>query len=446
MMKSSLARGLSVVSVVALSGCGSLDAFNFFEEEEARLSGTRVALRDANAGSTIRVDAQGAEISLPAPVANADWPQLNGNATRSIGHVAAGDTLSLAWTADVGASSGSSGRIVSPPVAAGGRVFALDAGATVSSYDASSGAQVWSVNLTPDGEDAFDGFGGGVAFDSGRVFVSNGFGDLHALAAGSGEIEWTARLGAPSRAAPVVSNGRVFAVTRNNEIIAVNASSGKELWREQGLEQSAGILGGAAPAATGDLVVVPFSSGELNAYAAGSGRIGWIDDLTGSQGASGLSVLNDVSSDPVLSGGNVFAASQSGRFVAVDVRSGERLWTLNIGGLQAPFVAGNTVFFVSNLGVLVAIEKETGGVIWTSELGGFRDPGSREDPITWAGPILAGGKLLLTSDLGKLVSVDPSNGNVLGEVDLPGGATNAPIVAGGTVYVLTDGATLAAYR
>ena len=174
--------------------------------------------------------------------------------------------------------------------------------------------------------------------------------------------------------------------------------------------------------------------------------MGWGEDLTGSRGSTGLAALNDVSGDPIISDGIVYAASQSGRFVAVDVRTGERLWTQNIGGIQPPYAAGDTVFFVSGQGSLVAMQKEDGKVIWVTELGAFEDPADREDAITWAGPILAGGNLLLTSDLGKLVSVDPTNGSIVREVDLPGGATNGPIAAGGTVYVLTDSATLAAYR
>ena len=92
------------------------------------------------------------------------------------------------------------------------------------------------------------------------------------------------------------------------------------------------------------------------------------------------------------------------------------------------------------------MQKDSGNVIWATELGAFRDPDDREDAITWAGPILAGGNLLLTSDLGKLVSVNPADGAVVREVELPSAATNGPIAAGRTVYVLTDSATLAAYR
>lgn len=442
-MRNSVLRGLSAASLLILSGCGSLD---FFSDDEVPLSGTRVSVGGTDSRNAITADVSGGAVSIPGAQANADWPQLNGNAARSLGHVAAGASLTRAWSVDVGAGSSSSARIVSPPVVAEGRVFTLDAGATVAAHDAGSGTPIWSIDLTPEGENTIDGFGGGVAYDSGRVFVSNGFGDLHAVASSSGEIIWTAALGAPSRAAPAVSAGRIFVVTRDNQIIAVDAGSGEIAWREQGLEQVAGILGGAAPAATKSVVIAPFSSGELNAYSAASGRLGWIDDLTGTRGSTGLAALNDVSGDPVISDGTVYAASQSGRFVAVDVKSGERLWTRNIGGVQPPYVAGDTIFIVSGQGTLVAIEKRSGEILWASELGEYRDPDDRDDPIIWAGPILAGGNLLLASNLGQLVSVNPNSGVIAAQVDLPGATTNAPIAAGGTVYVLTDDAKLAAYR
>lgn len=432
---------LSCLLPLALGGCGAL---NWFDSEDPPLPGERIAVRKASA-SSVTVDATAEAIALPAPVANSDWPQSNGGPQRDIGHVAAGTSLSRVWTANVGEGNGSSGRIVSPPIVAKGRVYALDAGATVTAHDASSGARVWSANLTPENENTIDGFGGGLAYANDRVYVSNGFGNLSALNAASGEVLWATPLGAPSRAAPAISGNRVYAVTRDNRIIAVDATSGEVAWVEQGLDQAAGILGGAAPAAMSEAVIAPFSSGELNAYAAGNGRLAWVEDLTGSRGASGLSVLNDVAGDPVISDGVVYAASQSGRLVAINLRNGERAWTRDVGGVQPPYIAGQYLFFVSGQGELIAMRKDSGDVIWVKSLGDYKDS-EREEPIIWAGPVLAGGRLLLVSDLGRLVSVDPTNGNIVSETDLPGGATNAPVVANGTVYVLTDDATLAAYR
>lgn len=435
------AFALMIACALSLGACGTLD---WFEDDEPPLPGERIAVRKT-ASASLTVDAAGAQVALPAPVANTEWPQPGGSAQRDIGHVAAPTSLTQVWSVNAGAGSGSNGRIVSSPIVGGGRVFALDAGATVSAFDAGSGGILWSDNLTPENENTIDGFGGGLAYAAERVYVSNGFGRLTALSAATGERLWEAPLGAPSRAAPVVAGNRVFAVTRDNRIVAVNASSGEVIWTEQGLEQAAGMLGGAAPAATDEAVIAPFSSGELNAYLAPNGRPVWVDDLTSSRGGTGLAVLNDVAGDPVISDGVVYAASQSGRLVAVDLRSGDRVWTRDVGGTQQPYVAGPYVFFVSGSGQLAAIQKDTGDVIWAVPLGEYRDE-AREEPIIWAGPVAAGGRLLLVSDLGTLVSIDPSNGSVVAEYDLPGGATTAPVVANGTVYVLTDDARLVAFR
>ncbi len=445
-LRSDCARATLAVLISAplLSACTSVT--DYFEADEVTLSGERIAVRQQKTVSSeaVSVADSGITVVIPAAVPNTEWAQLNGGADRAIGHVSASGNLTQAWRTGLGGASG--GRVVSPPVITGGRVYALDAAAGVSAVDASSGTVIWRRDLTPAGENARDGFGGGLAASGGRIYVSSGFGKLFALDAATGEVVWEGALRAPSRAAPVVSGGRVVAVTRENRIFAFDATSGEELWDQRGLEQTAGFLGGAAPAASGEVIVAPYSSGELNAYLASTGRPIWEEDLTGARGSGGLAALNDVTGDPVISDGIVYASSQSGRLVAISLRNGERIWTRDLAGSQAPYVAGNALFFVTNNGELLAIERDTGETAWSTELGAFSDPRTREDAIVWGGPILAGGRLLLVSNTRRMISVDPSNGAILGELSLPDGASTAPVAANGTVYVLTDDAALVAYR
>ncbi len=429
---------LGLCCTALLGGCSS---FNFFEDDEVRLPGERIPVRTSTA--EVPVAADSVAIVLPAAVTNSDWPQFNGNSTHSIGHVAAG-SLQQVWRVSVG--SGSAGRIVSPPIVFSGRVYAMDTASTVSAHDAGTGAPVWSVDLTPESENAIDGFGGGLAAEDGRVYASSGFGLLTALDAASGAEIWTGALRAPSRAAPSIAGGRIFVVTRENRTFAFNAATGEAGWNRQGLEQAAGILGGAGPAATDRVVIAPYSSGELTAYLAASGRPIWEEDLTGIRGAGGLAALNDVAGDPVISDGVVYAASQSGRLAAIDLRNGDRLWTRNVGGAQAPYVVGNAVFFVDDSGVLHAFDRDTGDTAWQVPLGEFEDPEDREDAIVWAGPIAAGNRLLLTSSTGRLIAVDPTSGQIVAEAALPEGSSVPPVVANGTIYVLTDDASLIAFR
>jgi outer membrane protein assembly factor BamB len=52
----------------------------------------------------------------------------------------------------------------------------------------------------------------------------------------------------------------------------------------------------------------------------------------------------------------------------------------------------------------------------------------------------------VASSDGKLRSFDPTDGSLIGSVDVPGGATTAPVVAGGTLYVVSGEGQLHAFR
>ena len=105
---------------------------------------------------------------------------------------------------------------------------------------------------------------------------------------------------------------------------------------------------------------------------------------------------------PVIDGGTVYAVGHAGRMIATSARSGERLWSLNVPGIQAPYVAGDYVFVVDTGSQLLAIGRKDGKVAWSTTLAS----------ATWSGPVLAGGKLWLTSSKGQLVGVNASTGKV----------------------------------
>ena len=50
------------------------------------------------------------------------------------------------------------------------------------------------------------------------------------------------------------------------------------------------------------------------------------------------------------------------------------------------------------------------------------------------------------SSQGRALSVSPYTGELLGEITLSDPASLAPVVANATLYILTDGAELAAFR
>jgi outer membrane protein assembly factor BamB len=104
------------------------------------------------------------------------------------------------------------------------------------------------------------------------------------------------------------------------------------------------------------------------------------------------------------------------------------------------------VFVVGTDGRLAAANRADGTVAWITQLDRWENPEKQKDPVSWCGPVLAGGRLFIGNSLGNAVLVDPANGAIVGNMSLPGALSLAPVVAGGTMYMVTDNATLLALR
>jgi outer membrane protein assembly factor BamB len=440
-----LTRATLVAALLTVTGCDTLNRTFFGAGEEDPLEGERIAVLRRADGVEADPALAGVALQLPDPVAAAEWPQAGGSPSHAMGHLGLEPPLTRAWSADLGAGEDDGREILSGPVVAGGQVFAMDAGATVSAFDLGSGRRIWQVDLEPEDED--DGyFGGGLAFDNGRLYVTTGFARIYALDASSGAAVWEARAPAPMRAAPTVADGRVFAVTLDNQLLALSAQDGRELWTHSGLTEATGIVGGASPAVSGPIVVAPYSSGELVAIRAENGRVLWTESLSPVERLSSISTLSDIAGRPVIDRDLLIATSHAGRSIAIELRRGAPSWELNAGGPADPWVAGETVFMLTGDARLLAVTRTDGRVRWVQQLQRYEDEEDRAGPISWAGPVLAGGQLYVVSSVGQMLALSPSDGSEAATYELPGGSRIAPVVAGGTLLVVTQSGQLVAYR
>ena len=435
-----------LLAAVFLTACETVE--NLLPERKVRtkIEGERVSVMALE--EQLKSDPQMADVpvQLPPPYSNKEWPEPGGYADNVMHHLEAGGPLQTVWTASAGKGSDDYSRLSAPPIIAEDRVFALDAESNVTAFDAKTGAPVWSTNLAPDADDPDKGAGGGLAYDDGRIFAASGFGYVKALDAKTGKEIWKANLSVPISDAPVVNGGRVFAITQENHLYALAAADGRVLWDHTGIVESAGIISGTSPAVAGELIVAPYSSGELFALRVDNGRAAWNDALSRTGTTTPMTAINDIAGRPVIDRGLVFAISHSGRMAAIDVRTGERVWTINIGGTQTPWVAGDFIFVVSIDAKLICLARKDGRIKWLTQLAQYEDPDGKNSPIYWAGPVLVSDRLLLLSSNGHAVSVSPYTGKIMGQVEIPDGAFITPVVAGGMVYLLTNGAQLVALK
>ncbi|MEE9587524.1 MAG: PQQ-binding-like beta-propeller repeat protein [Hyphomicrobiaceae bacterium] len=435
-------RALALVIATMLAGCSTLPsmpdlgALNPFKEEEEKLPGKRIPVLVQQDATSTELETAGAPVSLPPATANASWTQPGGVPSNAPGHLELAAAVNTAWTADAGTGSSSDGRLTASPVVYDGRIYTIDAEATVSAFSASGGTRYWRISLVPEYEDEEEGYGGGLAADSGRLIAATGFGTVVALNPQSGKKLWERSLGVPVRNSPTAADGKVFVSTLDGRFFCLSAEDGSELWSFRGLPQKGSIISNVSPAVQGNTVVVPYPSGEVVALDANTGETRWSDSLARSRALSSLSALSDPAR-PAIVGGTVFAVGHAGRMIASEQATGERIWSQNIRGTQTPWVAGDAVYLVDVTGKLMALSRSTGKIRWMSKL-----PGGGK----WNGPVLAGSRLWLASSAGKLVTADAATGRVTAQRDLGQSVYIAPVVAAGRLYVLTDSAKLIALR
>ncbi|WP_428408817.1 PQQ-binding-like beta-propeller repeat protein [Hyphococcus sp.] len=455
-------RALLLVSGFALiSACGTLgiggDKDKKAEEEEEDDERISILALDEQLIADPRY--AGTTIDIPPSYVNASWTQPGGEADHTLHHLSAPLELKTLWKADVGDASARRARLTSPPIVVDTRVFVLDAETKVTAFDTETGDIVWRTELAPDIDERFRirdllrgpnpaeiGFGGGVAFENGRIFVTSGFGFVAALDAQTGEELWRVKTEAPARTPPTAYRGRVYLSTNTNEFLALNQETGERDWSFQSFEEAARFLSSSSPAAAGDLVVAPFSSGELVAFLADSGRSVWDMTLARQSRLTSLATLNDIAGSPVIDRGLVYVVSHGGRFSAIDIRTGRPVWEASIASLQMPWVAGDYIFLVSVDGELVCVSRNDGAIVWVTELRRYKKEKKKKGRITWAGPVLAGDSLILVSSEGEIVKVAPETGEITLTDDIDGSSVVSPVVAGEKVFILTEEGKLIALR
>jgi outer membrane protein assembly factor BamB len=431
---------VGLLAGLLLSGCGWLD-----KEEAPRLPGDRKPVLLLDEGVKADPSLANLQIALPPPVRNDAWAQVGGNPAHALYHLDAAASLEPAWETSIGAGA-SEDAFLNPPVVAGGTIYAVDGNVQVSAIDAASGDIRWST--TPEELPETDRLnGGGIAFDEGRLYLSTAKGIMLSLDATSGKEIWRRDLRAPLRGSPTVVDGRVLVISADNQSFALDSATGELIWQHTAPGEIAAILGGSAPAASQGIVVVPYSSGEVNALSLETGMPIWSETVLRPRRTLAIAAISDIDGLPVIDRDRVLVGGTGGEVAAFDLNTGSRLHELSVATEQTPWPAGDFVYLISDRGEIVCMLRRTGQVRWVSPLPREREEDTSGDAlIEWYGPVLVRDRLLAGSSDGELVSVSPYTGEILGRLDIGTPVRQPPVVADGAIYLLTEDGTLHAYR
>jgi outer membrane protein assembly factor BamB len=433
-----LSRRAALLMPLALGGCSWFDWLT--DEQKKPVAGNRLPVLAAARG--MRIDSI-EPVTLPPVQTNATWLQYGGAPSHVGGNLAGG--LTKAWSTSIGRGGDYRTRLTAQPLIDGGQVYTMDTDCAVTAFELATGRQIWRTRTRPK-KNTTSNVGGGIAIADGTIYLSSGLAEALALDQATGAIKWRKPIPSPARSSPTVTAEGIFLTTLDQQLVGLSRTDGKFLWGYQASPVNTGTLGQAAPAYADGVLVAGFESGDLAAVRADSGTLVWTDNMGGVKGAATLSEFASVRGAPVIDNGLVYAVGLGGLLAALDLRSGRRVWQRDIAGANTPWIAGDFMFMVDSEQKVGAIDKNDGTVHWVEDLPRFNNPKRTKGLITWYGPSLVGGKLVLVSDKAKMAVLDPISGALVTSSNLPDTASLSPVAAQGYVFVLTDDATLIAYK
>jgi len=447
MIRRSLALAASLLAIGAVvSGCGHINnPFGKGKDTKYTGKGERISVIAFDEKLSSSETLKGVDFYLPDAQPVASWPLPGGTPEQSVEHADAARDFTVAWRTKFGRGSDRQWHVTAPPVAADGKVFVMDGSADVSAHDLATGRELWRRNLAVHQKKYnHQTFGGGVAYDNGRLFVSSGYRLVAALNATNGKVLWQTQVDSPIHAAPTVAAGRVIVESTDDNLMTFDEVTGVQGWAYQALTESARILEATSPAVSGDAVVASFASGELVALQTSNGNGLWTDVLSKSNRNSALSEIRDIPGRPVIYKGDVYAVSHSGVFASIELRTGTEHWSIPITAISTPWAAGDVIYVTDTSGQLICVARDSGQVYWIVDLN--KAAKKPKDRALWSGPVLAANRLVVVSSKGEARALNPKTGAFLKSIRLGSEALMSPIAADGRLYVATQDAQLIAIR
>jgi len=240
-----------------------------------------------------------------------------------------------------------------------------------------------------------------------------------------------------NRLKPALDNGIIYASANNGLVVAVEAETGKRLWRaDLDVEISGGVGVG------GGMVLVGTEGAAVYALDAQSGEQRWQ-----------TTVSSEVLSSPASDGRFVVVQSVDGRITGLDAANGSLLWTyenpvpaLSLRGTSSPLIIGNAVLSAQAGGSVVSLALDNGTLRWEERVAIPTGNSDIDRLVDIDGELVVGDNnlLLVPSYQGYLSAIDSNTGQTRWRVE-----ESSDVGAGfgfGNIYVVSEDDTVKAWR
>ncbi len=294
--------------------------------------------------------------------------------------------------------------------------------------DVSTGKPLWRAS-------AAEALSAGVGFDGSRAAVITRNNELVALEAGK-EI-WRTRLGAASQTAPLVAGGRVFVLGADRSVSAFDGASGRRLWNQQRAGEPLILRQAGVLMAVGDTLVTGLS-GKLVGLNPLNGSIRWEAPIASPRGTNDVERLVDLVAPAARLGDEVCVRAFQAAVGCANAARGTLTWTKPSSGSVGLAGDARQIYGTDEDGTLGAWRRSDGERLWSTQALRYRG---------LTAPLAIGAGVVVGDAQGFVHAMSQEAGEPLGRISLDGSAViSTPVLAANTVVVVTAKGLVAGLR
>lgn len=284
--------------------------------------------------------------------------------------------------------------IASSPALAGGLLYFVSSAGSIVAIDTATGQPKWVTTTEYERKfeaknlhgypspaqtipDAWDIFTSSPAVENGKVFFGSGDGNVYAVDAATGLVQWKFPTKDVVHSSPAVVGGTVYVGSWDSYLYAIDAETGQQKWafksgEDPVIHNQVGFQ--SSPAVVDGTVYIGCRDAHVYAIDAATGRKKWDYPTNKSW----------VIATPAVRDGLVYAGtSDSSRFMALDAKTGRLRFNFDAKAymFSSPALAGGLAYVGNHNGRLYAIDAGTGRLAWE-----FRTDASKADPMKVLNP------------------------------------------------------------
>jgi outer membrane protein assembly factor BamB len=334
------------------------------------------------------------------------------------------------WSAKIGSGMGKQGLSMGPRYSSGA-LFAADYKGKLIAIDAETGRKNWELKTEQP-------FSGGPGLDTEQIYMGTIDGRVIAYDRNSGTELWNAQVSSEVLTPPESADGIVVVRCIDGRVFGLDVINGRRIWIYDHSVPLLTLRGNADLLIRAGVVFVGYDDGSVVSLKLDDGSLVWNQTIVSPEGRTELQRLADVGTQMVIIASDLIVSSYKNRVVSLAADSGRLLWFKEISSATGVQVDRTNLAVSEASGDLWMLDRRNGSTLWKLDrmanrgltrpafYGNFVVVGDQEGYLHW-----------IDTEIGSFVARQRAGKK---------GFAAAPLTVGTTLYVLTHGGELIAYR